>query len=302
MTTQGTISLQDISDRIAELHHQMPSIPAILLPLLRLLEVAPESVDVQRIVELIGHDKSLAAQTLHMANSPLFGRWQNVCTIRGAVLALGVDRVRDIVATCCILKLVPESHGSFDIRVLWEHSLGVALVSRRFARRIGYPSPEQAYLAGLLHDIGLVVNLTLIRERFLEVAERARNERVGFGEIEETIIGFNHSVSGGILAEDWSLTSELKEVIRRHHQFDRAEAHLDLVALVNIGDLLCRTRGLGYGYGESRTVRFADEPGWQHLAGKFPVLWQTDLEKLSCGLDGYIEEVRSLVSALFRMQ
>ncbi|HEX6878891.1 MAG TPA: HDOD domain-containing protein [Terriglobales bacterium] len=301
MSAARTVSLGEMASRINALD-RIPSIPAILLPLLRLLEVAPEAVDVQRVVDLISHDKSLAIQTLHMANSPLFGRYQNIRTIRGAVLALGIDRVREMATTCCILKLLPAEEGAFDIRTLWEHSLGVALVGRRFARKIGFPDPEQAYLAGLLHDIGVIVNLIAVRDSALEALGKAKLEGIPLDRAEMAVIGFPHSVSGGLLAERWSLNQELKEVIRRHHEFERAQNSLELVALINVADLLCRFRGLGHGYEEERCVCFTMEASFRHLSEKFPVLWRTDLEKFTFELDGYIKEVKNLVSVLFRMK
>lgn len=301
MSTLQAITIAEMSERVEALD-RMPSIPAILVPLLKLLQEAPEMVDVQRIVELIGHDKSLAAQTLHMANSPLFGRCQNISSIRGAVLALGIDRVRDMAATCSILKMLPRQNNDFDVRSLWEHSLGVALVARRFARRIGFKQPERAYLAGLLHDIGLIVNLMLIPELFLEAARMAREEGVGLHEGEAKVIGFEHGVSGGLLADRWLLNAELKEVIRRHHQFERANISQEMVAMVTVSDLMCRMRGLGYGFAEKKSACFAEETAFQFLAEKLPVLWRTDLERFTYELDGYIDEVRELVTVLFRLR
>ena len=149
------ISMDALHAKVEQLD-SIPSIPAILVPLLRCLDEPAESVDVQRIIDLIGHDKSLTAQTLHMANSPLFGRWQAIQTVRGAVLALGTSRVRDLATACCLLKLAPKAGGHPDPRVFWEHSLSCALVARRFARKIGYEDPERAYICGLLHDIGMI--------------------------------------------------------------------------------------------------------------------------------------------------
>ena len=301
MSTLKAISVEQMSEKIGALD-RIPSIPAILVPLLKLLQEAPETVEVQRIVDLIGHDKSLAAQTLHMANSPLFGRYQNIASIRGAVLALGIDRVREMATTCSILKLLPSQSGNLDVRGLWEHSLGVALVSRRFARKIGFQEPERAYLAGLLHDIGLIVNLILIPELFLEAARIAREEGVGFQETEARVIGFEHGVTGALLAERWLLNAELKEVIRRHHQFERTQNFQELVAIVTISDLLCRLRGLGYGFVEGQSVCLSEEPAFQFLAEKFPILWRTDMERFTYELDGYIDEVRKLVTVLFRLR
>ncbi|MDT8066818.1 MAG: HDOD domain-containing protein [Terriglobia bacterium] len=301
MSTMHAISVDEMAAKIGALD-RIPSIPAILVPLLKLLQEPPETVDVQRVIELLGHDKSLAAQILQMANSPLFGRYKNVSTIRGAVLALGIDRVRQMATTCSILKMAPNQGDGFDVKTLWEHSLGVALVSRRFARRIGFQGPERAYLSGLLHDIGLIVNMTVVPELFLESARIAREEGRGFDETEPMVIGFGHGVTGALLAERWGLDAELKEVIRRHHEFERATVARESVALVSVADQLCRLRGLGYGFAEKRCVCLTEESAFQFLAEKFPVLWRTDLERFTYELDGYINEVRELVTVLFRLR
>lgn len=301
MLTTSAISIEEVRDRIAAMD-SMPSIPAIIVPLLRLLEVPPESVDVQRVVELVGHDKAIAAQTLHMANSPLFGRWQNIQTIRGAVVALGIARVRELATTCCMLNLLGEKTAAFDPRLIWEHSLGVALVSRRMARKIGYSDPEHAYLAGLLHDIGMIVNLIVVPEKFLEAGRHAFKNVVSISDAEVHCMGFDHAVTGGLLAEHWGLNAELTEVIRRHHQPDRAQGHVALVSLVNLADLMCRSRGLGYGYEERPSTMVAGDLSWRTLGDRFPSIARGELDEFSNGLDGYVREVRSLVSVLFRMQ
>src|SRR5436853_6375194 len=124
--------------------HRMPSIPAILYPLVQYLEQPAEKVKIQQIVELISQDESLAAQCLHMANSPLFGRWQPVDTVRGAVVALGMRRMQDIALSCCVLKIMPGQASAVDPVVFWEHSLGCALLCRQFAKTIGFCSPDKA--------------------------------------------------------------------------------------------------------------------------------------------------------------
>lgn len=70
--------------------NQIPTIPAVLAPLLRYLEQPLEQLDVQKVTDMIAQDKSLAAQCLQMANSPLFGRWQKIDSLRGAVVGLGL--------------------------------------------------------------------------------------------------------------------------------------------------------------------------------------------------------------------
>ncbi len=294
------VSIDELQSRVGELD-RIPSIPAILLPLLRLLDEPAESVNVQRVVDLISHDKSLAAQTLHMANSPLFGRYQKVLTVRGAVLTLGIGRVRDIATSCCMLNIVPEMNAAYDVRLLWEHSLGVALVSRRLARKVGFSNPDLAYLAGLLHDIGLIVNLMLFADEFLDCARMVRAERRGFYEIETEVLGFTHSVSGSFLAEHWGLSEQLKEPIRRHHDPESAGINAGIAELVCTADVLCRLHGLGYGFEEARLFTF-----WPHrierLTGPFPVLGRINADAFRQGIETYVREVRNLVGVLFRLE
>jgi len=146
----------------------MPTVPVVLAPLLRYLEQPLDSLEVQQVVDLISQDKSLAAQCLHLANSPLYGRWQSVDSIRSAVVALGLQRMRDIAVSCSVLTLIPQGKTKMDPMVFWEHSLGCALVCRQFARRIGYADPAKAYLGGLLHDIGIVACLSVFPQARLD--------------------------------------------------------------------------------------------------------------------------------------
>lgn len=296
-----TLSMDLLRDRIEQLD-SIPSIPAILLPLLRCLDEPSEHVDVQRIIDLISHDKSLSAQVLHMANSPLFGRWQAVQSVRGAVLALGTSRVRDIATACCLLKLMAKAKGLIDPRFYWEHSLSCALVSRRLARKIGYEDPESAYLAGLLHDIGIIVNLLVIPEEFHQAAELAFTERMCLEDAERKTLGFTHSFTGELLAEHWKLGQHLQAAIRRHHDVQMATAHHTLISIVSVSDLLCRMRGMGYGYIENRQVEFTSEPAWEVLANASAALRRMDFERFTFELDDYVKEVRQLVSVLFRFQ
>src|SRR5580692_11282764 len=99
--------------RIEELN-QIPTIPAVLAPLLRYLEQPMEQLDVQKVTDMIAQDKSLAAQCLQMANSPLFGRWQKVETLRAAVIGLGFQRVGDIAMSCGVLNLLPRDGRGID--------------------------------------------------------------------------------------------------------------------------------------------------------------------------------------------
>ena len=285
--------------RIAGLEH-IPTIPAVLAPLLRYLQQPVEDLDVQKVTDLIAQDKSLAAQCLQMANSPLYGLWQKIDSLRGAVVGLGFHRVSDIAMSCGVLNLMPKDIGAIDPVVFWEHSLGCALVCRHFARKISYPDPSKAYLAGLLHDLGIIVNLWVLPKEFREAYEFARAQGIPLHEAEEKVLGFTHCESGRLLADKWELSAPMKEVVSMHHSIEEARDHAGLVALVEISDLLCRMSGLNYGYIENRQVNLLEQTGFSILSQQCRGLKDFDWARLTFEMDSYMDEVHMLVRAIYR--
>lgn len=279
--------------------HQLPTIPTVLAPLLRYLQQPVEALDVHKVTDMIAQDKALAAQVLQMANSPLFGRWQKVDSLRGAIVGLGFQRVSDIAMSCGVLNMMPRDTG-IDPTAFWEHSLGCALVARHFARKISYPDPGKAYLAGLLHDIGIILNLWVLPKEFCKAFEFARAEGIPLDEAEKTVLGFTHCESGRLLAQRWELSPELTEVVALHHTPAESLNHSGLVSLVELSDLLCRVSGLNYGYIEKREVNLTEQTGFAVLSQQCKALQDLDWARLTFELDSYMDEVHSLVHAIYR--
>jgi HD-like signal output (HDOD) protein len=297
--TTALVGMDLLMQRIDGLR-QIPTIPAVLAPLLRYLEQPVEQLDVQKVTDLLAQDKSLAAQCLQMANSPLFGRRQRVESLRGAVVSLGLLHVGDIAMSCGVLNMLPEGKTVLDPVVFWEHSLGCALVCRHLARNINLPDPGKAYLAGLLHDLGIIVNLWLLPEEFHTAFEIAKAEGIPLHEAEQRSLGFTHCDSGRLLAENWGLAPALIEVVAHHHSPEKSAQNTDLVALVHIADLLCRMSCLNYGYVEERQVNLYEDAGFALLNRNSASLKQFDWARLTFELDTYMDEVHSLVRNIYR--
>jgi HD-like signal output (HDOD) protein len=279
---------------------QIPTIPAVLAPLLRYLQQPIEQLDVQKVTGMLAQDKSLAAQCLQMANSPLFGRRQKVESLRAAVVSLGFHHVSDIAMTCGVLNMLPKDKSSLDPVVFWEHSLGCALVCRTLARKVNLHDPAKAYLAGLLHDLGIIVNLWVLPQEFRAAFELAKSEGIPLHEAEQRTLGFTHCESGRLLAEKWALSADLIEVVAHHHSPDGASEHAGLVGLVHVADLLCRVSGLNYGYVEERQVNLFEDAGFALLSHDSAALADFDCARLTFELDSYMDEVHSLVRAIYR--
>jgi putative nucleotidyltransferase with HDIG domain len=277
----------------------LPTPPVIFRPLMDLFRQPIENVEIKEVTKLVSYDKSLAALCLRVANSPLFGRAKSTESVQAAVLSLGVRRVEEILLTCCLQQMMPKGKWGPDPVAFWKHSLGCAFVSRKFAEMIGYADGEKAYVAGLLHDLGIVVNAVAYRSEFSAVMAEASKKQLKLEELEEKRLGFTHCDSGFTLAQVWQLPEEVCEVIRFHHHPQAAPQWSPLVAVVHLCDLLCRLRGLGYGYYEAQEIDFLADPAWVTLSEQFPKLAQMDLARFTFDLDGVVGEVALLVDSIF---
>ena len=281
--------------------HKLDSIstaPAILKPLLDMLRLPSEKIKVEKVVELISYDGSIAAQCLRLANSPLFGRRETE-TVRSAVMALGLERIRSMLLGLCLNRVIPQDKWVMEPDAFWRHSLGCALVTQRMAQKIEYPEPEKAYLAGLLHDLGLLVNSVLYTEDFRECLRRAAEQHVPLDVIEEQVLGFTHCETGQILCEHWGLSKELADAARCHHDVTLLPAAGPLACLVHLSDLLCRVRYLGHGYEEIIGVDLGSDAAWQALVTTYPALGKVDLVRFTLDIDGAMEQIVATVDSVF---
>lgn len=277
----------------------MPTMPTIMQPLAAMLQAPVEQVSTEEVIKLISYDTTIAAQCLRVANSPLFGRRKSE-TVRSAVLALGLKRVQAILLGFCLDRIVPDDKWALDAAVYWRHSLGCALVSRKLATLIGYPEPEKAYLAGLLHDLGILVNTLVFTDEYRQCVLAAREKQIALHRTEEEKLGFTHSQSGKLLAEAWRFSPDMIDVVEFHHHISSSTADPALVALVHLGDLLCRLRDLGYGYYEAMGVDLAADEAWAILLERCPQLAKLDLVRVALDIDGAMQEIVTIVDEVFR--
>ena len=141
--------------------------------------------------------------------------------------------------------------------------------------------------------------ITLFPREFRAATELAANKKLPVFEAERETLGFTHCDSGQILAEHWGLAQELSNVISHHHDPQQAKLYPVLVALVSLSDTMCRMRGLGYGFYESRQVDFMEDPAWWILTEEYPHLDQFDLARFTFEMDEFTLQVCDLVASVF---
>jgi HD-like signal output (HDOD) protein len=278
--------------------NSIPSVPAILNSLLAELGQDAEKVDLVRVADLIGRDEALAAQCLRMANSPLFGRGTPTVSLRGAVRTLGISHIRDIAVSGSMMR-IGSAQKILDPMVFWKHSLGCAIVSRKLARSVGFDDPDTAYLAGLMHDLGYVVNLVLLPQETKASLERGVETGAFMAASEYEALGFTHCQTGEVLGRKWHFGENLIEVMLCHHNTAAAVLNPGLVAIVSLADRLCRSAGLGMGYKEAPDPAACWEPDWKILRAQVPRAASIEWADFVKDADAYFVEIRELVTAMF---
>jgi putative nucleotidyltransferase with HDIG domain len=215
------------------------------------------------------------------------------------VISLGLRRVETILLTCCLGQAFPTKKWVLDPAVFWRHSLGCAMVCRKFSEKLAAADGEKAYMAGLLHDIGFMVNCLVFPKEFATAMERACQDEIPLDEAEHATMGFTHGETGQALAEKWRLTDDIIQVIACHHAIEQSQSAQPLVALVHLSDLLCRMRGLGYGYYERHKVDLTADPAWSILLQEHRDLGGVDLVRFTFELDEAVEGIHALVATVF---
>ncbi len=154
-------------------------------------------------------------------------------------------------------------------------------------------------MAGLLHDVGFMVNSLVFPTEFAAALKRANQDGIPLDEAELAIMGFTHCETGEALAEKWNLGNEMIGVIAHHHAVEKCQNSQSLVALVHLCDHLCRMRDLGYGYYERHKVDLVADPSWAILLREHRDLEGVDLVRFTFELDEAVEGIHALVSTVF---
>src|SRR3954468_3119414 len=164
-----------IADAVNAISH-IATLPEITLKIIELVE-NPRST-AQDLNKLISNDPALVARILKVVNSAFYGLPGQIGSINRAIVLLGLNAVKNIVIAASLTKLFRGGKVSpnFSAKDLWSHSIAVGVTSKLLVSKLGNALPDEAFLAGLIHDRGILVELQAFREPLVEIAERATKE------------------------------------------------------------------------------------------------------------------------------
>ena len=237
--------------------NRLPTLPAVAMEAIRLLEGEDASFD--SISDLLKNDQVLTSRIFHYANSAYVGARRPAASIRQALSTLGLNAVRSIILSASVFDCFAEQLDQDRQSLLnfWLHSIGVAVTAEELAKKLNFPVPEEAYIAGLLHDMGKLVCYLQFPQKYQQV--RKELERQGtFStssatplDIEQQVLETDHIETGRLLAEQWSFPKIFAQVMWQHHQpvFETILPDMEnLPKLIRFADLLCNTHSIGSSY------------------------------------------------------
>ena len=241
---------------ITDLRHfieGMKQLPTLSPVATKLIEVAgDEKRGISEIAQLIESDLSLSAKVIRLANFSYLSasHKSEVSTVERAVSLLGIDMVRSVALTLSVVDLFDSKgdEGSFNLVEFWGHSISSAIASELFAKHFSYKHPDEAFFAGLLHDLGKFVFFHWNRDRYNRLVAKARSTKTRLLEREEVHLGMGHTKAAKLLMEQWKFPQVLITSAWLHHQplteFGSSQFE-NLPFIVKCANTLCHIQRFG---------------------------------------------------------
>lgn len=238
---QQVLNLEDVSE--------VPSFPPVMAKLLELC--SDESASIDDLSRLVKTDPGISARIMRVVSHALYGRRQKITDVSEAVLHLGFDEVKKLALGVTVFENMFKTgrQRQFDRRFFWRHCLCVAALSSAVAREIRFPRPGEAYIGGLLHDLGKIIFDVQGRVNYDDFVNSVARQTGPLISEERDLMGMGHDDLGAYYCKLWGLPQALALTVRYHHRrfhnvgLDKEEAQL--IAIVSLANFLAWTQGIG---------------------------------------------------------
>ncbi len=240
-----------IKTKIISNMQNIKSFPQFVLETMRKLN-DPES-SAADVAQSLSRDEGLVLRILKLANSAAYGVSRNISNIAEAIALLGYKSVSNIILAATVYSAMDKGFTGYalDRGELWRHSLMVAYTSRHLAEMTGKVGSEDAYVGGLLHDIGKVILNDYVRFGYGIIVKMVEERHIPFTEAEWKVLGFDHAMIGEILVEKWNMPKAYSAAIAYHHKPNDLPENLleyqPLLDVVTVANTICLMLGIGLG-------------------------------------------------------
>ena len=239
---------------------QLPALPDHALEIINMIE--DQNVTASALGKVVSKDQVLTAKVLKIANSPFYGFSKRISTIDFAIIVLGFDTLKEVVMSISLISSLNKKLAKgFNSVQFWNHSISCGVISRALARNYGYRVIGEVFIAGLLHDIGILIVNQYFYKEYKEIIKLIDDEKKTILQAEEAIFGVTHAEIGSWLAEKWNFPEQLVESIAYHHNPVNSYKFKEIVSIIHKADFLCQKYEIGNFSLEENIVVFTDSNG-----------------------------------------
>ena len=231
-----------------DLVSDIPAMPVVAMRAMR--ELGDPEASAKAIANTISLDPAMTARLLRIANSPVFGARRKINTVSDALVLIGFSAMKGLIITVST-RGIYRTTGLME-QLLWEHALGCAIAATTIARSAKVCSPDEAFVGGLLHDVGRTALGNSYRSDYEAIFKQAYNEQKNHAfllQLESERFGITHTQLGEKVIEKWGLPQELRDAVAFHHAATPEEmasaANLGLACTVNLGNIICQHLAIG---------------------------------------------------------
>ncbi|OMH25895.1 HDOD domain-containing protein [Motiliproteus sp. MSK22-1] len=207
-----------------------------------LAEMDVQPLDINAVCQYLELDPILASAILRLANSPFYGFARKIGKVQDAAVLLGVHSLRQLVISFSLVKSFNESGndtGGLNRNALWRHSVAVAVVAKILAEKTGH-NPDDAFIAGMLHDVGQFILEQCFVEEYAKVLQYRDEKECGLCAAERKLLGIDHGQVAAAAIHKWKLPEHFVEVAKYNFVVSRKPPSSPLTALVHLADVLVK--------------------------------------------------------------
>jgi putative nucleotidyltransferase with HDIG domain len=231
-------------DHLVQHVENLPALPDTTVKVIRLAD--DPNASVREIGQIIAMDMAFTSRVLTIANSAFYGMPRSISTVNEAILVLGMGALRNLAVAAATFETLNKEMAGYCLPagVLWKHSVECAVAAQIIAKQTGLVKMDEAFVAGLLHDVGKVVLNIYVGPQFEAIRALSELDDMPFHVAERMVLGFDHAEVGAKIAEKWNLPPMHCAAIAGHHRFELGAKAPELTAVVHVANVICKGQTL----------------------------------------------------------
>jgi len=238
---------------------QLPALPNHAIEIINMID--DPNITASALGSVVSKDQVLTAKVLKIANSPFYGFSKRIATIDFAIIVLGFDTLKEVVMSISLISSLNKKLAQeFNSIEFWNHSISCGVISRALARNYGYRVIGEVFIAGLLHDIGILIVNQYFYKEYKEIIKLINENNINILQAEEIVFGVTHAEIGSWLAEKWNFPDQLVESIAHHHNPNDSSEYKEIVSIIHKADFLCQKYKIG-NFDLEETLLYTDSNG-----------------------------------------